>query len=113
MLRGVLDEHSRSIQSSQIIRKRNYSTVTYYDVTPPENLPNWAYYFEGEAKESEDKHKRRRVDEPSIHLEEHQTRESALMGKILGAIAKVKSVEGSTEIGKKKTIQKKRKSSTK
>jgi hypothetical protein len=108
LLRGILDEHSRSIQSTQITRRRNYATGTYFDITPPENLPNWAYYFEGETKESAEKHKKRKVTEyeESMYSEEQQTGESALMGEVRGAIAKAKSAEG-TKIAKKKTTQKK------
>jgi hypothetical protein len=88
-------------------RKRTYETANYYDVTPPQNLPNWAYYSEREAEESVEKHKKRKVaEESSTYSEEYQTGESAIMGEVREAVAKAKSVEG-TKIGKKKITEKK------
>jgi hypothetical protein len=90
-------------------RKRTYETANYYDVTPPQNLPNWAYYSEREAEESVEKHKKRKVaEESSTYSEEYQTGESAIMGEVREAVAKAKSVEG-IKIGKKKITEKKEK----
>ena len=102
-----MDKHTVEIQHTKITRKRTYETATYYDVTPPKDLLNWAYYSEGEAEESVEKHKKRKVaEESSIYSEEHQTGESAIMGEVREAVAKAKAVEG-TKIGKKKTTEKK------
>ncbi len=91
MLRGVLDKHSKSIQSLQPTRERIYEKESFYDVSPPEGLPNWTYYGEEEER-SAVKSKRRKTTEYEGSEEEHQTGESAQMGEIRGAIAKAKPV---------------------
>ena len=89
-----MDKHSKSIQSSQPTRERIYEKESYYDVSPPEGLPNWAYYSIGEEEEkSAVKPKRRKTTEYEGSEEEHQTGESAQMGEIREAIAKAKPVE--------------------
>jgi hypothetical protein len=105
-----LDEHSKTIQSSKQIRKRNYDDTTFiYDDSAPEDLPDWVYASEedekqkkGKAKESVRKPKRRRLTdyEDSIMYsegEEHQTGESARIGEIRGAIVKEKRKDKYTE----------------
>jgi len=106
-LRGILDEHSKSIQSSKLTRKRNYDDTLYFrNDPPPSGLPDWAYASsdeekkqkkgKGKAKESATaKPKRRRITdyEQSIMYsegEEHQTGESATTGEIRGAITREK-----------------------
>lgn len=98
-----MDEHSKSIQSSQPTRERIYEKENFYDVSPPEGLPNWAYYSNREEEEkSTAKPKRQKTTEYEGSEEEHQTGESVQMGEIRGAIAKTKSVEKkSTKKGKK------------
>ena len=100
-----MDEHSKSIQSLQPTCKRIYEKEKFYDVSPPEGLPNWAYYSNREEEEeSAVKPKRRKTTEYEGSEEEHQTGESVQMGEIRGAIAKAKSVEKkSTKKGKKAT----------
>ena len=98
-----MDKHSKSIQSLQPTRERIYEKESFYDVSPPEGLPNWAYYSNGEEEEkSAVKPKRRKTTEYEGLEEEHQTGESAQMGEIRGAIAKAKPVgKKSTKKGKK------------
>ena len=107
-----LDEHSKSIQPFQPTRKRNYDESYCHNVTPPEDLPSWAYKSEDEeeqeikqskkGKQSAEKHKKRRVSDYEESLmysegEEHQTGESAHMGEIRGAILKEKTKEKAQE----------------
>jgi len=50
-LRGILDEHSKSIQSSKLTRKRNYDDTLYFrNDPPPSGLPDWAYTSSDEEK---------------------------------------------------------------
>jgi hypothetical protein len=89
LLRGVLDEHSKSVQGIQPTRERSYNETEFYDVTPPEDLPKWAYFSGGEEEKSAIKPKKRKI----IEYEEQEQGESALMGEIRGAIEKEKSIK--------------------
>jgi hypothetical protein len=87
LLRGVLDEHSKSVQGIQPTRERSYNETEFYDVTPPEDLPKWAYFSDNEEGKSAIKPQKRKV------IEYEEQGESALMGEIRGAIEKEKSIK--------------------
>ena len=44
MLRGVLDEHSKSVQGIQPTRERSYNETEFYDVTLLKDLSKCAYF---------------------------------------------------------------------
>ena len=99
-----MDQHSKSIQSTQTTRKCNYDDALYcYDKLPPESLPDWTYISEkeekeskkgkkvvkGKGKEAEKTSRRRKITdyEESIMYtedEKHHTGESARIGEIQG-----------------------------
>ena len=107
-----MDGHSKTIQSSQPTRKRNYDDTQFTrGSSPPLNLPNWVYISDSDSNEEEGKGKgkgkqkekaekeeekpakRQRVaDYEEVILystdEEHRTGESAKTGEIRGALEK-------------------------
>ena len=87
MLRGVLDEHSKSVQGIQPTRERSYNETEFYYVTLPEDLPKWTYFSNKEKGKSAIKSQKQKI------IEYEEQRESALTGEIRGAIEKEKSIK--------------------
>ena len=54
-MRNTLDEHSRTIQDTQPVYKRNYNDAEFYrDDSTPIGLPDWAYASATSAESSEE-----------------------------------------------------------
>ncbi len=84
-MRTTLDEHSKTIQDTQPVYKRNYNDAEFYrEDSPPIGLPDWAYASaesseeieqgkgKGKAKERESKGKEK--EKPKRKLEKESAR---------------------------------------